>query len=52
MSVWVELDNRSGELKEGMLARLAIVPRPRIQETAGTLHPKSQPHPPHEGASP
>ncbi len=25
VSVWVELDNRSGELKEGMLARLAIV---------------------------
>ena len=34
MSVWVDLDNRDGKLKEGMLARLAINPRPADKQTA------------------
>jgi cobalt-zinc-cadmium efflux system membrane fusion protein len=44
LSVWVELDNHTGELKEGMLARLEIVPRAGAQETAG-LPPTDSPAP-------
>jgi len=41
MSVWVELDNPSGILKEGMLARLAITPRPASGDTV--VAPRQRP---------
>jgi cobalt-zinc-cadmium efflux system membrane fusion protein len=45
MSVWAELDNSGGELKEGMLARLAITPRARPDATArGPARQATAPH--------
>lgn len=52
MSVWVDLDNSGGELKEGMLARLAITPRARPDATArGPARQVAAPHT-HQDATP
>jgi hypothetical protein len=52
MSVWVELDNSDGELKEGMLARLAITPQARPDATArGPVRKGIAPHA-HQDATP
>jgi cobalt-zinc-cadmium efflux system membrane fusion protein len=52
MSVWVELDNHGGELKEGMLARLSIVPKASLQETAADGASRTESHSAHKVTSP